>query len=93
MRALRALGQGSGLKRRIVRTARLSIGALLIVAGVISGFLPILQGWVFILAGLTVMAPESHTARRLLEWGKERVARIHKKKAAPGASASQRSAD
>jgi len=44
------------------------------VAGVVSGFLPVVQGWVFILAGLTVMAPESQRARRLLEWAKEKIA-------------------
>lgn len=48
-------------------------------AGIVSGFLPIVQGWVFILAGLTVMAPESHCARRLLHWAKEKF-RVHSKK-------------
>lgn len=87
------LGSGAGrsLRRTLVRTARLTLGTVLIVAGVVSGFLPILQGWVFILAGLTVMAPESHYARRLLHWVKEKLA-IHKKHGAadpvePGHSA------
>lgn len=52
-------------------------------AGIVSGFLPIVQGWVFILAGLTVMAPESHCARRLLAWAKEKVG-VHSKKSAGG---------
>ena len=37
---------------RLVRGLRNIAGVLLIVLGVISGFLPILQGWVFIVLGL-----------------------------------------
>lgn len=54
-------------------------------AGIVSGFLPIVQGWVFILAGLTVMAPESHYARQLLHWAKEKFG-VHSKKD-PGSGA------
>jgi uncharacterized membrane protein YbaN (DUF454 family) len=49
------------------------VGGSLLVVGVIGGFVPVLQGWIFILAGLSVMAPESATARRVLTWAKERV--------------------
>lgn len=41
--------------------------------GVIGGFIPVLQGWVFVLAGLGVMAPESALARRALEWLKHKL--------------------
>ncbi len=64
---------GQELKRTILRTGRLTLGVLLVLAGVVAGFLPIVQGWVFILAGLTIMAPESHRARKLLEWAKEKA--------------------
>ncbi len=53
--------------------ARLGGGILLLIAGVISGFLPVLQGWMFILAGLALMAPESRRARELLDWAKEKA--------------------
>lgn len=61
------------LRKQVVRYARLAIGLLLIVLGVIGGFIPILQGWVFVLAGLTLMAPESRCARRLLDWAKTKA--------------------
>ncbi len=61
------------MRRRVVRVARLGGGSVLIVVGVISGFLPVLQGWLFILLGLSIMAPESETAHRWLEWAKEKV--------------------
>ena len=40
------------MTRRIAHLARNVAGVLLIMLGVISGFLPILQGWVFIVLGL-----------------------------------------
>jgi hypothetical protein len=43
------------------------------VLGVIGLFAPILQGWLFIIAGLSVMAPESPAAHRTLEWLKARL--------------------
>jgi uncharacterized membrane protein YbaN (DUF454 family) len=54
---------------------RLSVGSVLLVVGVIGGFVPVLQGWIFILAGLTVMAPESPTAQRALDWLKRKLHR------------------
>lgn len=45
---------------------RLTAGVLLIIAGVISGFLPIIQGWMLILAGLALLAPHYPPADRLL---------------------------
>ncbi|HYB98429.1 MAG TPA: PGPGW domain-containing protein [Candidatus Limnocylindrales bacterium] len=63
------------MKRTVVRAARLGIGSLLVLVGVISGFVPILQGWIFILAGLSIMAPESERARRVLDWAKKKFKR------------------
>jgi hypothetical protein len=54
---------------------RLSVGAALLGVGVLGAFLPILQGWIFFLAGLSVMAPESPRARRALDWAKARLRR------------------
>jgi hypothetical protein len=42
---------------------------------VIGAFVPILQGWIFLLAGLSVMAPESPKAKRALDWVKRRLGR------------------
>ena len=53
----------SPIKRRIVHVARNIAGVLLILLGVVSGFLPILQGWVFIVIGLGLIDhPLKHRA-------------------------------
>ena len=52
--------------RRLVRGLRNVAGVLLIVLGVISGFLPILQGWVFIVLGLGLI--EHPLKHRLHRW-------------------------
>lgn len=61
------------------RLARIMAGFVLIVIGIIGGFIPILQGWVFILAGLAVWSVDFVWARRLREWLKQRfeTARAH----------------
>jgi len=43
------------------------VGIVLIVIGVIGGFVPILQGWVFVLAGLAILSKHSRLARRCFE--------------------------
>jgi uncharacterized membrane protein YbaN (DUF454 family) len=60
------------MRRHALRIARLSIGALLIVVGVIGGFIPVLQGWIFVLGGLSLLAQESDRARLLLERVRDR---------------------
>jgi uncharacterized membrane protein YbaN (DUF454 family) len=55
------------VKRQALRIARLSAGSALLILGVIGGFIPVLQGWVFVLAGLSVLSQESSRARTLLE--------------------------
>jgi uncharacterized membrane protein YbaN (DUF454 family) len=61
------------MRRQALRIARLSAGSVLILVGVIGGFIPVLQGWVFILAGLSVLAQESERARTLLDRIRERA--------------------
>ena len=61
------------MRRQALRIARLSAGSVLILVGVIGGFIPVLQGWVFILAGLSVLAQESDRARTLLDRIRERA--------------------
>jgi uncharacterized membrane protein YbaN (DUF454 family) len=60
------------MRRHALRIARLSVGSLLIVVGVIGGFIPVLQGWVFVLGGLSLLAQESDRARILLERVRDR---------------------
>jgi len=67
-----------GLGRRLWRAARIASGCLLVAVGVVGLFLPFLQGIAFILAGLTVLAPDLPWAKRLLQalrrrlrWGQD----------------------
>ena len=43
------------------------VGLTLIAVGVVSGFVPIVQGWIFVLAGLAVLSKHSRIARRWFE--------------------------
>lgn len=49
-----------------------TVGLVLIGIGIIGGFVPILQGWVFILAGLAVLSSHSVWAK----WIHERVRKV-----------------
>jgi hypothetical protein len=51
------------------------VGGFLLLVGVVGGFIPILQGWVFIVAGLSIMAPESTLAQGALDWAKRKLGR------------------
>ena len=44
-----------------------ALGLTLLGIGVVGGFLPILQGWVFILAGLAVLSSHSKWARAIYD--------------------------
>ena len=48
-------------------------GFALLLLGVIGLFLPVLQGWLFIIAGLAVLSTEYVWARRLLEKAKAKA--------------------
>lgn len=52
------------------------IGLTLIGIGIIGAFVPILQGWVFILAGLAVLSSHSRWARAIYNPLKARVKRV-----------------
>lgn len=59
------------IKRWLVRIA----GAGLIIAGVISGFLPFLQGWVFIAIGIIMI---SVTSKKINAWTESHTRRFPK---------------
>lgn len=44
------------------------LGWLLIALGVVGGLLPVLQGWIFFLAGAALLSLVSDTAMRSLRW-------------------------
>ena len=56
----------------------ISFGWTLILLGILGLFLPILQGWLMIFAGLAVLSPHSQRARRIMKTLKEKL-RIHRR--------------
>lgn len=56
-----------------------AVGLTLIGVGIVGGFVPVLQGWVFILAGLAVLSSHSPLARRLYERAKATGRRIRER--------------
>ena len=59
------------MKRRQVSKVRMIVdwvvGLMLIGIGLVGGIVPVLQGWVFILAGLAVLSSHSRWARAILD--------------------------
>ena len=55
-----------------LRILRIIGGVLLVIAGIIGCFLPIIQGMLLIALGLCVLAHDIPAARRLKEWGERR---------------------
>jgi uncharacterized protein YqgC (DUF456 family) len=56
------------MKRRARVVFDWIVGLLLLSIGVAGLVLPVLQGWVFILAGLAVLSSHSVWARTVLDW-------------------------
>lgn len=54
------------MREHVIRAGRVVGGGFLLVLGVVGLFLPILQGWLFIILGLTLLSSESEVARRIL---------------------------
>jgi len=53
--------------REIRRGVTIAFGVLFLLLGVIGGFLPVIQGWIFVLIGLTLLARELPWVRHHLE--------------------------
>jgi uncharacterized membrane protein YbaN (DUF454 family) len=45
----------------------ITLGVFFLLLGVIGGFLPVIQGWIFVLIGLALLAEELPWVRRRLE--------------------------
>ncbi len=63
----------------IKKLGLLIIGWFFIVLGILGLFLPILQGILFILIGLTILSSRSGTIRRFLKHLEERYPQHHKR--------------
>ncbi|HEX9638135.1 MAG TPA: PGPGW domain-containing protein [Acidobacteriota bacterium] len=64
--------------RLLKKSIRTVGGFALLGIGVIGGFIPVLQGWVFILAGLALLAVDYHWARRIKQWALAKFQRRRK---------------
>ena len=52
---------------------KISFGILLVMIGFLGGFIPILQGWIFGIPGLMILANYFPPAKRLLNWAKKKA--------------------
>ena len=52
---------------RIRKAVDWTVGLTLIGVGFVAGFIPVLQGWIFVLAGLAVLSSHSPFAHRQYE--------------------------
>ncbi|MDP6170249.1 MAG: PGPGW domain-containing protein [Candidatus Marinimicrobia bacterium] len=53
-------------------TARITLGFVLVIIGLIGGLIPVFQGWVFGIPGLIILADYFPPIKRLLDWAKSR---------------------
>lgn len=64
-----------GKRVALRRILRLLLGFLLVIIGIIGGFVPILQGWMFLIPGLIILADYFPPIRRLVNWAKRKAGR------------------
>jgi hypothetical protein len=57
----------------IKKTARITMGIILVIIGLIGGLIPIFQGWMFGIPGLIILADYFPPAKRVLDWAKEKA--------------------
>ena len=62
----------------IKQTARITLGIILVIIGLIGGLIPVFQGWMFGIPGLIILADYFPPAKRLLDWAKKKAG-INKK--------------
>jgi hypothetical protein len=50
----------------------ITAGVILVIIGLIGGLIPVLQGWMFGIPGLLLLAKHFRWARRLVDWAKQK---------------------
>ena len=63
----------------LIRIALVILGTVLVLGGLIGLLLPIIPGWLLIIAGLAVLATEFVWARRLLDAAKQKAQQVRAK--------------
>lgn len=54
------------------KIAEITLGIVLVVLGLIGGLLPVIQGWMFGVPGLILLARHFKWAHRILDWAKKK---------------------
>ena len=67
------------------KTFRIALGLGLVILGIAGGFLPIVQGWMFLIPGLLILSEYFPGVRRLVNWAKARAGLGRKKTPDQGA--------
>ena len=57
------------------KTLEITAGIILVILGLIGGLIPVIQGWVFGIPGLLLLARHFKWARRILDWAKSKIQR------------------
>ena len=57
----------------IKHTIKITIGVILVIIGIIGGFIPIFQGWIFGIPGLVILSNYFPPIKRLLRWAKAKA--------------------
>ena len=57
----------------IKHTIKIIIGVILVIIGIIGGFIPIFQGWIFGIPGLVILSNYFPPIKRLLCWAKAKA--------------------
>jgi uncharacterized membrane protein YbaN (DUF454 family) len=66
------------------KVLRISLGVVLVIIGIIGGFVPVLQGWMFMIPGLLILSEYFPGVKRLVDWAKSK-ANLTKKRPDQGA--------
>ena len=56
----------------IKHTFRITLGAILVLIGIIGGLIPIFQGWVFGIPGLIILAEYFPQLKKTINWAKNK---------------------
>ena len=57
----------------IKHTARITLGIILVIIGLIGGLIPVFQGWMFGIPGLIILADYFPPINKLLNWAKKKA--------------------
>jgi uncharacterized protein len=60
----------------MITVLRVTLGIVFLTLGVIGGFLPIMQGWIFFLLGILILFPESGFAVKACDKVEKKMPRV-----------------